>query len=239
MAGSIAEDIAEVDYRIKYSTIRTDYTSRTKMEYNPVSKIITDLENLEKQVIKRLTRINDTAKNGERVIETISLILKSITKKLIEIGDFTITYNSYIVYKKIAEDSINEELHYSLNYIIQDLHKIGHEVIKKRWFNNSNSLLFYIAKLGVLAENKKIVKPYSVHPFELKDYWFYDFAEILKDLFEKFTETFGKEPFQRLHGDFFTELRLKSYNSDPKKFIEYYEECSPNRTIIEDLKEEP
>lgn len=169
VAGSIAEDITEVDYRIKYNTIRTDYTSRTKLEYNPVIKIITDLENLDNQVIKKLTKINDMAKNGECVIETISLILKSITIKLIEIGDFTTTYDIYIAYEKIAEDAINEELHYSLNYIIQDLHKIGHEIIKKKWFNNANSLLFYIAKLGVLAENKKIVKPYSFHSFESKD----------------------------------------------------------------------
>lgn len=108
VAGSIAEDITEVDYRIKYNTIRTDYTSRTKLEYNPVIKIITDLENLDNQVIKKLTKINDMAKNGECVIETISLILKSITIKLIEIGDFTTTYDIYIAYEKIAEDAINE-----------------------------------------------------------------------------------------------------------------------------------
>lgn len=235
--GSIAEDMTEVDYKIKYNTIRTEYTSKTNSEYNPVYKIINDLEKLEAKVIEKSTQINERKINGECVIETISFILKNIIKKLIKIGDFTVTYDVYILYTKIAEDAINGKFDYSLNYILHDIHKIGNEIIKRKWFNNANSLLFYIAKLGVLAENKKITKPFSTFPD--KDYWFYEIAEILKDLFEKFHDTFGKEPFEREQGDFFRELTLRSYDFDTKEFIKYYEECDPKRTIYEDLKEQP
>jgi len=228
--GAIAEDIVNVDYQIKYRSIRNDYTSKTKSEYNPVNQIINDLELLNKKVIKRITPANDV-KNGQYVIEITSSILKQITMELLELNDYSTTYNIYSAYKKITQNSINNEIHYALNYIIQDLHKIGNELIIKKWYNNANALLFDIAEFGVFAENKNLINLYNSN-----EYWFHNFAEILKYLFEKFVDVFGNEPHQKDPDDFFMELTI---TSESQKFEDYYNSCKPKEIILEDIKEQP
>ncbi len=231
MIGAVAEDIVTVDYQIKYRSIRNDSLHQTKLSYNPVDKIIKDLTLLNDKIIQNINLKNNDSVNGERVIEITSSILKNITIKLLEIDDFSTTYNVYAAYEKITQNSINKEIHYSLNYILHDLHKIGHEILTKEWYNNANAFLFDIAKLGVSASNKDLINPYTSN----KE-WFHVFAEILKYLYEMFIDIFGEEPHQKYPDDFFTELKI---TSDSEKFEDYYKLCKPDTIIIEDIKEEP
>ncbi|WP_135611099.1 hypothetical protein [Methanococcoides sp. AM1] len=229
--GAIAEDIVNVDYQIKHRSIRDDYTSKTESDYNPVNQIINDLELLNTKIIKKITPINDVSKNGENLIETISLILKQITMELLKRDDYSTTYNVYSAYGQIARAAIGNEVHYAIHYIIDDLHKIGNEIIIKEWPNNSNALLFDIAELGVFAENKELINAY-----EPKEYWFYNFAEVLKHLYERFVDVFVEEPHQKYPSDFFMELGIVS---DSTNFENYYKLCKPDEHIWEDVKEGP
>ncbi|MDD2340367.1 MAG: hypothetical protein PHG79_08970 [Methanosarcina sp.] len=231
--GSIAEDITEVDYKIKYKSIRVDYTTETESKDHPVYQIINNLEKLNKQVIRKIPEIENSDNKVGCIVEVTSLILKNITMKLIKVNDFSTTYSIYSAYKTITEDAMTKKIHYALGYILQDLHQIGNEIIEQGWFNNANAFLFDIAKLGILAENKKVEKP---EPWLSGEFWFYDFAKILKDLYKKFVQKFNMEPYERYQGDFFHELII---TSDATNFIQYYEFCEPDIIIYGNFKEEP
>lgn len=213
IVGAIAEDIAGVDYKVKYRSIRVDYTRKTISEENPVYPIINKLKLLNKRIILEISNTDDDYKNGERIIETISVILKNILLKIIEKNDSSIVYDISSAYQQIATVSIDKELHYALPFIMRDLDKCANETILNEWKNEANTLIFTIGRLGFIASKKDFKTQ-----IDSKNYYEI-FADSLKKLFQNYYLKFDEEPYSRRTGDFFTEL---GKHTESKKFEEYY-----------------
>lgn len=214
IVGAIAEDLINVDYKIKYNSIRIDFTSKTVSDENPVYRIINELKNVNKRVVEKSLDATAKSDNGAAVFETISVILKNAMLKLIKKNDSSVTYEIISVFKEIGTQSINMEIQYSLHYIIKDLFEVGNELILNELKDDAASLLFTIAELGYLAENKQL-KTRS------QDLFFHRFAKILKELMETYYLKFNEYPYARRQNDLFYELGLSSRgNSD--EFENYY-----------------